>query len=72
MTPTDGLEDAVAQRLQSGGERLSDLHVWRVGPGAVSVIAAIVTDTPQPAEVYRRRLSDLTQVRHSTIEVIGL
>ena len=70
MAPADGIEEAVAQRLQAGGERLADLHVWRVGPGAVSVIAAVVTRDPQPPQAYRDRLADLEQVRHVTIEVI--
>ena len=71
MAPADGIEAAVAQRLQSGGERLADLHVWRVGPGAVSVIAAVVTRDPQPPQAYRDRLADLKAVRHVTIEVIA-
>ena len=71
MAPADGIVQTVAQRLQAGGERLADLHVWRVGPGAVSVIAAVVTRDPQAPQVYRDRLADLEQVRHVTIEVIA-
>lgn len=71
MAPAGGIEEAVAQRLQAGGERLADLHVWRVGPGAVSVIAAVVTRDPQPPQAYRDRLADLGEVRHVTIEVIA-
>ena len=70
MSPAGDLEAEVGRRLQAGGERLADLHVWRLGPGAMGVIAAVVTPDPQPAQVYRDRLADLEQVRHATIEVI--
>lgn len=71
MSLDSEVEAAVARRLQRQGEGLADLHVWRVGPGALSVIASVVTRTPEPPQAYRDRLADLPQVRHATIEVIA-
>ncbi len=71
MSPSTALEVAVSERLRSGGETLADLHVWRIGPDTVAVIAAVVTPDPQPAATYRARLAELPQVKHVTIEVIG-
>lgn len=72
MSPPGSLERQVGARLTDGGERLADLHVWRIGPGAVSVVAVIVARDPQPSHTYRDRLLDLTEVRHAVIEVIGV
>lgn len=72
MTPSGPVETQVTARLTSGGERLADLHVWRVGPGAVSVAAVIVASSPESPQAYRDRLGDLGEVRHAVIEVIGL
>ncbi|CAN5236973.1 CDF family Co(II)/Ni(II) efflux transporter DmeF [soil metagenome] len=70
MSPSTALEDAVSKRLISGGETLADLHVWRIGPDAVAVIACVVSDRPLAPAAYRARLADLPQVNHVTIEVI--
>ena len=71
MSPSAALNLAVSERLTSGGETLADLHVWRIGPDTVAVIAALVADRPQSSASYRARLSDLPQVGHVTVEVIA-
>ena len=71
MSPSAALSEAVAERLTSQGETLADLHVWRIGPDTVAVIAAVVTDRPLSAAAYRARLDDLAPVGHVTVEVIA-
>jgi cation diffusion facilitator family transporter len=60
---------AIRARLESGTDRVADLHLWRVGPGHHAVIATIVTDVPSPVADYKRRLSDITGLSHVTIEI---
>lgn len=69
MNPSQALTDEVRQRLERPGERLLDLHLWRLGPGHHAVVAVIVSDEPQPAQAYRARLADLPGVSHVTVEV---
>ena len=69
VVPDMGLAGKVRERLEIGGDRVSDLHLWRVGPGHCALIAAIVSDHPQPADVYKARLAQLRGLSHSTIEV---
>jgi cation diffusion facilitator family transporter len=59
----------IKKRLQVGSDRVVDLHVWRVGPGHVAVIAGIVTDQPQLPDRYKALLNDLDGLSHITIEV---
>ena len=48
---------------------MSDLHLWRLGPGHVGLIAAVVSDRPQAPAVYKRRLDGIAGLSHVTIEV---
>jgi cation diffusion facilitator family transporter len=68
-TPDRALGRDIRARLETGSDRLSDLHVWRVGPGHYAAIAALVSDAPQPVEAYKARLSGLRRLSHVTIEV---
>jgi cation diffusion facilitator family transporter len=49
--------------------RISDLHLWSVGPNINAVIITVVTSDPKPAEHYKQLIpSDLNLV-HVTVEV---
>lgn len=63
------LSVVIRERLEIGTDRVTDLHVWRVGPGHAAVIAAIVADVPEPPDRYKARLNDLDGLSHVTIEV---
>jgi len=67
--PGSGLAAAVRERLEVRGDRLSDLHLWRVGPGHTALIASIVSDDPQAPEAYKARLRGLSGFSHVTVEV---
>ncbi|MEJ2405568.1 MAG: CDF family Co(II)/Ni(II) efflux transporter DmeF [Candidatus Thiodiazotropha sp.] len=49
--------------------RVSDLHVWRVGANHYAAIIALVTHTPKTAEHYKGLLRDFHRLVHVTIEV---
>jgi Co/Zn/Cd efflux system component len=51
--------------------RLSDLHVWKVGPGADAAIVSIVTDDPKPAAAYKKMLAGIPGLTHITVEVLS-
>ena len=68
--PRDGLAEAIRQRIEQGTDRVSDLHLWRIGPGHMAAIISLVSDRPQPPDHYKGRLSDLPQLSHVTVEVL--
>ncbi len=49
--------------------RISDIHVWRVGPHHLSAIISIVTHFPNSPEHYKNLLSDYDEISHVTVEV---
>ncbi len=63
------LASRIRARLESGADRVADLHLWRLGPGHNAVIATLVTDKPLPASDYKTRLRDIENLSHITIEV---
>jgi cation diffusion facilitator family transporter len=69
VNPSAELTAEIRGRLESGGERVIDLHLWRLGPGHHAAIAVVAADHPRPVEAYRARLAGLPGLSHVTIEV---
>jgi|SRR6185369_9365564 len=69
MVPDRHLAGHIRKRLEVDGDRVSDLHIWRLGPGHAGVIAAVVSDHPQRPAVYKERLADIEGLSHVTVEV---
>ena len=55
--------------LEASGDAVSDLHLWRVGPGHYAAMVSILSDDPQPPQAYKTMLTALTKLSHVTIEV---
>ncbi|ROM39325.1 cation transporter [Pseudomonas poae] len=53
---------------QPGDARITDLHVWRVGPQAHAAIVSVVGHPTTDAESIRRRLGPVHEVSHLTVE----
>lgn len=49
--------------------RISDLHLWKVGPNDYAAIISLVTQFPKPVEHYKGLLKDIHNLSHITIEV---
>lgn len=69
MVPDRRLAGAIRKRLELGDDRVCDLHLWRLGPGHVGVIASVISDHPQQPAVYKERLAGMAGLSHVSIEV---
>jgi len=63
------LEGVIRDRLQTRGDRVTDLHLWQVGPGHRAAVISLISDNPLPPVTYKRRLGGLQGLCHITIEV---
>jgi cation diffusion facilitator family transporter len=63
------LEMVIRDRLETKGDRVTDLHLWQVGPGHRAAVISVVSDHPLPPATYKRRLGGLRSLSHVTIEV---
>lgn len=66
--PRRGDEEG-GHHVEEGDDRVTDLHLWRVGPGHLAVVASLVADQPQEPDHYKARLAGWPQRSHITIEV---
>ncbi|RAK57660.1 CDF family Co(II)/Ni(II) efflux transporter DmeF [Phenylobacterium deserti] len=69
INPSAALTSDIRTRLSAEGERVVDLHLWRLGPGHHAAVAVVAADHPQPAEAYHARLKGLAGLSHVTVEV---
>jgi cation diffusion facilitator family transporter len=70
MNPDPRLADQLRQAIEVDGDRLDDLHLWRVGPGHLAAIVSVVTRNPHDPGYYRDRLSHFKILSHLTVEVV--
>ncbi|MGI9359977.1 MAG: CDF family Co(II)/Ni(II) efflux transporter DmeF [Parasphingorhabdus sp.] len=65
--------DPVAAKIRSlveeAGDKITDLHVWQLGPGHHAAIVAVSTKSEKSPEVYRERLAKTAGLSHITVEV---
>ncbi len=69
MTADRALEARIQKSVQMAGDRLTDLHLWRLGPGHLGAILAIETRQPRDAGFYRAELGRIRALSHVTIEI---
>lgn len=65
------LADRLRDTIEADGDRLADLHLWRLGPGHLGCAASIVTVKGRSAHYYHRQLKRFRGISHLTIEVGG-
>ena len=70
MNPDPRLADQLRRAIEVDGDRLDDLHLWRVGPGHLAAIVSVVTRNPHDPGYYRDRLSRFKILSHLTVEVV--
>jgi cation diffusion facilitator family transporter len=63
------VEAGVRDRLEQSGDRVTDFHLWQIGPGHLACIVALVSDVAQPPSVYKARLAGIPRLSHVTVEV---
>jgi cation diffusion facilitator family transporter len=69
VPPGKDLPDEIRSAIETGDDRITDLHVWQVGPGHHAAIVAIATSRPLPLASYRAKLAHIHDLSHLTLEV---
>lgn len=65
------LPEEIRDAIETGQDRITDLHIWQLGPGHHAAIVSIRSEDPQPPETYRAKLAHIHDLSHLTIEVEG-
>ena len=69
MTPDRGMAERMRATIETDGDRLTDFHVWRLGPGHLGAIVSVTTHQQRGPDYYQARLARFRSLSHVTVEV---
>ena len=69
VNPDKSMTTGIRQVVAAGGDEITDLHLWRLGPGHLGAIVSVMTNQNRSANYYRSRLSQFRSLSHLTVEV---
>ena len=69
MNPDQGMAERMRAVIEVDGDRLTDLHLWRLGPGHLGAILSVATTAPRGPAHYRQLLEGFSALSHVTVEV---
>jgi cation diffusion facilitator family transporter len=69
MTPDQPLADRIRRAIETDGDSIADLHLWRLGPGHLGAIVSVATHAAWGPEHYQARLARFRGLSHVTVEV---
>ncbi|MFZ0811835.1 MAG: CDF family Co(II)/Ni(II) efflux transporter DmeF, partial [Bradyrhizobium sp.] len=67
--PDPGMAEQVRLAIESEGDQVTDLHLWRLGPGHLGAIVSIATSAQREPAHYRQSLAHFSDLSHVTVEV---
>jgi cation diffusion facilitator family transporter len=67
--PDPNMAEKVRKTIENDGDQVTDLHLWRLGPGHLGAIVSVATTKPHEAAHYRQRLAGFADLSHVTVEV---
>ncbi|MDP9082199.1 MAG: CDF family Co(II)/Ni(II) efflux transporter DmeF [Pseudomonadota bacterium] len=69
--PDPRLAQDLRKTIESDGSTLTDLHLWRLGPGHLGAIVSVCPKERCTAAYYRAKLARYGSLSHVTIEIQG-
>jgi cation diffusion facilitator family transporter len=69
MTPDRGMAERMRATIEADGDRLTDLHLWRLGPGHLGAIVSVTTQRQRGADYYQTLLRPFRTLSHVTVQV---
>jgi cation diffusion facilitator family transporter len=60
----------IREKIETGGEaRITDLHVWKIGPSAYAVILSLAARSAHRPDDFKARLSEIHHLDHISVEI---
>ena len=69
MNPDRGMAKRMRAAIETDGDQLTDLHLWRLGPGHLGAIVSVATQRQRGPEYYQSLLSRFSSLSHVTVQV---
>jgi cation diffusion facilitator family transporter len=68
--PDRQMTERIRQAIEREGDRVTDLHLWRLGPGHLGAIVSISSCAGLGTDDYRTKLARFRSISHLTVEVV--
>ena len=69
MNPDRAMEQRMRDTIEADGDRLTDLHLWRLGPGHLGAIVSVSTAKRRGPDYYQSLLRRFRALSHVTVQV---
>jgi cation diffusion facilitator family transporter len=69
MSPDRDMETRLREAVEREGDKVADLHLWRLGPGHLGAIVSVETAQRHDLDYYRGRLARFRGLSHVTVEI---
>jgi cation diffusion facilitator family transporter len=69
LNPDRGMAERMRATIETDGDRLTDLHLWRLGPGHLGAILSVATPQQRGPEYYQSLLRRFRTLSHVTVQV---
>jgi cation diffusion facilitator family transporter len=69
MNPDRSMAERMRSAIETDGDQLDDLHLWRLGPGHLGAIVSVATRRQRAPDYYRSLLRRFPTLSHVTVEV---
>jgi cation diffusion facilitator family transporter len=69
MNPDRAMEQRMRNTIEADGDRLTDMHLWRLGPGHLGVIVSVSTAKQRGPDYYQSLLRRFRALSHVTVQV---
>ena len=69
LNPDRGMAERMRAAIETDGDRLTDLHLWRLGPGHLGAILSVATPQQRGPEYYQSLLRRFRALSHVTVQV---
>jgi len=69
MSSDREVEQGIRRAVEAEGDKLNDLHVWRLGPGHLGAIVSVITSQSRDSKFYHERLVRFRSLSHVTVEI---
>ena len=69
MNPDRAMEQRMRDTIEADGDRLTDMHLWRLGPGHLGAIVSVSTAKQRGPDYYQSLLRRFRALSHVTVQV---
>lgn len=69
VNPDRAMAERMRETIEADGDRVADLHLWRLGPGHLGAILSVSTAERRSPGYYRRLLDRFRSLSHVTVEI---